>query len=116
MLAGRSSAPPVNPAGPSTDNTRPNTAGWVEPEVLRRQGQQMAAGTRTDRDDIRPGHEPKRKYLTDPPAGYRMPDSKYAYKRGYAAPVKRDNTNPAVQYQIEQAKRDRGLNPDDADQ
>jgi hypothetical protein len=111
MLGLRSSSPPIQPAGPSQS---PYESGWVPSGVLRSQGQQFAAQTPDGQDEIKPGYEPKRKYLTDPPTGYRRPSDKAAFKKQYGPPAKKgDDANP-LQFQREQAARAQGhYNPDD---
>ena len=66
-------------------------SGYIPNGVLRAQGQAFAAQNPDTGDEIRPGYEPKRRYLTDPPSGYRRPSDKAAFKKQYGAPVKKDD-------------------------
>ncbi|MBV9754100.1 MAG: hypothetical protein JO188_16380 [Hyphomicrobiales bacterium] len=93
VLAGKSSSPPVDPAGPSRawyDTNRQNENGFIPNSVIRAQGQQFASQDPEAEDVIRPGYEPKRRYLTDPPTGYRKPSDKAAFKKQYGPPIKYD--------------------------
>jgi hypothetical protein len=123
MLGGKSAEAPVEPAGPS-DN-----GGYVHPEsgfirnpVLRAQGAQFAAQNFGDQpDQIRPGYEPKRKFLTDPPSGYRRPSDKATFKKQYGAPdtknAKGDSEGDSARAFIkEQKTRQQGAYDRDQDQ
>jgi len=85
--------------------------------VLRAQGEQFAAqNPESSEDTIRPGYEPKRKYLTDPPTGYRRPSDKASFKKQYGAPQKKgDEANPLA-FVKEQSERQKGNYNPDADQ
>jgi len=106
MLAGRSSSAPVQAPGP--DPYKVPQSGYVPNGVLRAQGMQLAAKSPKSEDEIRPGHEPKRRYLTDPPVGYRRPSDKAAFKKQYGPPVKKtDDANPLA-FVREQQERQKG--------
>lgn len=114
VLAGKSSSAPVQPAGPSGtyyDTNRQNENGFIPNSVIRAQGQQFAEHDPEATDEIRPGYEPKRKYLTDPPAGYRKPSDKAAFKKQYGAPVKTDKASEGgdpLAFVKEQSDRQKG--------
>ena len=114
VLAGKSSSAPVQPAGPSGtyyDTNRQNENGFIPNSVIRAQGQQFAEHDPEATDEIRPGYEPKRKYLTDPPAGYRKPSDKAAFKKQYGAPVKTDKATEGgdpLAFVKEQSDRQKG--------
>jgi hypothetical protein len=122
ILAGKSSSPPVQPAGPpgtSYDTNRVNENGFIPNSVIRAQGQQFASQDPEAEDQIRPGYEPKRRYLTDPPAGYRKPSDKAAFKKQYGPPVKYDKAaegGDPLGFVKEQSQRQKGSYDSDKDQ
>jgi hypothetical protein len=69
IRAGRQAGREVtrNPQALVRDNEMANTLGGVQ--ALR----QMDARTAAEDNGLRPGFEPRREYLTDPPSGLRMP-------------------------------------------
>jgi hypothetical protein len=123
MLGGKSAEAPVEPAGPSDNGgiVHPES-GFIRNPVLRAQGAQFAAQNFGDQaDDIRPGYEPKRKFLTDPPAGYRRPSDKANFKKQYGAPEKKnakgeDEADSARAFIAEQKNRQQGAYDRDQDQ
>ncbi|MBV8428329.1 MAG: hypothetical protein JOZ88_13895 [Hyphomicrobiales bacterium] len=114
VLAGKSSSAPVQPAGPPGtyyDTNRQNENGFIPNSIIRAQGQQFASHDPEAQDEIRPGSEPKRKYLTDPPAGYRKPSDKAAFKKQYGAPVRTDKAaegGDPLAFVKEQSDRQKG--------
>jgi hypothetical protein len=108
MLGLRSSTPPIQPAGPTPQS--PNESGYIPNGVLRAQGQQFVAQQMPDKEDeIKPGYEPRRRYLTDPPAGYRRPSDKAAFKKQYGPPQKKNTDDGnGMQFRREQALRQQG--------
>jgi hypothetical protein len=114
VLTGKSSSPPVQaagPPGPSYDTNRQNENGFIPNSVIRAQGQQFAAHDPEASDEIRPGYEPKRRYLTDPPPGYRKPSDKAAFKKQYAPPVRTDKGSESgepLAFVKEQSDRQKG--------
>jgi hypothetical protein len=114
MLGLRSSTAPIEPAGPARAQGGMDNP-YIPNGVLRAQGQQFAAGNPDREDDIRPGYEPKRRYLTDPPAGYRRPSDKASFKKQYGPPVKKNATEDGngMEFRREQALRQQGnVDPD----
>ncbi|MBV8963381.1 MAG: hypothetical protein JOY97_09850 [Hyphomicrobiales bacterium] len=122
VLAGKSSSPPVQPAGPPGayyDTNRVNENGFIPNSVVRAQGQQFASQDPEAQDQIRPGYEPKRRYLTDPPNGYRKPSDKAAFKKQYGAPVRTDKASESgdpLAFVKEQSQRQKGSYENDKDQ
>jgi hypothetical protein len=122
VLAGKSSSPPVQPPGPPGayyDTNRVNENGFIPNSVVRAQGQQFAAHDPEAPDEIRPGYEPKRRYLTDPPTGYRKPSDKATFKKQYAPPVRTDKAAEAgdpLGFVKEQSQRQKGSYELDKDQ
>ena len=111
MLGLSSSTPPIQPAGPQPyESGSKNESGYIPNGVLRAQGQQFAAQQMPDHEDeIRPGYEPRRRYLTDPPAGYRRPSDKAAFKKQYGPPQKKQaEDGNGMQFRREQALREQG--------
>jgi hypothetical protein len=116
MLGGRSTSAPIESPGPG-NHVGEHDSGYVPNGVLRAQGQQMAAQNPDAPDEIRPGYDPKRRYLTDPPAGYRRPSDKAAFKKGYGAPIKKDDEKVhALDFVKEQAERQKAGYEADQDQ
>ncbi|SDR55496.1 hypothetical protein SAMN05444161_5949 [Rhizobiales bacterium GAS191] len=107
IIAGKSSEAPVQAAGPDPYKIR--DSGYIPNGQLRAQGMQFAAQNQGDKEDeIRPGYEPKRKYLTDPPSGYRRPSDKASFKKQFGAPQKKnDDANPLA-FVKEQRERQKG--------
>ena len=113
VLSGRSTSAPIQPAGP--DPYKLPESGYIPNGVLRAQGQAFAAQNPDTGDEIRPGYEPKRRYLTDPPSGYRRPSDKATFKKQYGAPVKKDDKPNPLDFVREQAERQKGnYDPDKA--
>ncbi|MFI5011436.1 MAG: hypothetical protein ACHQAY_03720 [Hyphomicrobiales bacterium] len=113
MLGIRSNSPPIEPPGPQAQ--RPYASGYIPNGVLRAQGEQFASQNpnNSPEDQIRPGFEPKRRYLTDPPTGYRRPSDKASFKKQYSAPVKRADDSHPLDFVKEQADRQKGnFDPD----
>jgi hypothetical protein len=106
VLAGRSSSAPIQPPGYAPANPDDYR---IPNGVLRAQGAQFAAHNpdSSSLDEIRPGYEPKRRYLTDPPTGYRKPSDKAAYKKQYGAPAKKDDDS-AISFVRKEAERQKG--------
>jgi hypothetical protein len=116
MLAGRSTSAPIRPPGP--DNGNHSEHDYVIPNaVLRAQGQQFAAHNPDGggADEIRPGYEPKRRYLTDPPTGYRQPSDKAKFKKQYGAPQKKEDEG-ALAFVRKEAERQKGNYDPDKEQ
>ncbi len=67
LRAGRIAGAGVS-AGRQSDPNQPDSRGWLNPDVVRSQGQAFRG---TQEPELRPGEEPKRRYLTDPPKGIR---------------------------------------------
>jgi hypothetical protein len=112
MLGGRSSSPPIETPGPPKAE-EPNRSGYIANGVLRAQGERYATQNSDSGDEIRPGYEPKRRYLTDPPTGYRRPSDKAAFKKQYGAPVKKEEKERPLDFVREQAERQKGhFDPD----
>jgi hypothetical protein len=115
MLAGRSTSAPIQAPGP--DPGKLPESGYIANGKLRAMGEAFAAQNPDTGDEIRPGYEPKRRYLTDPPAGYRRPSDKAAFKKQYGAPIKKDGDKVhALDFVKEQAERQRGNYDPDKDQ
>jgi hypothetical protein len=115
MLAGRSTSAPIETPGFGSNSDH----GYVMPNaVLRAQGQQFAAQNPDGgkEDEIRPGYEPKRRYLTDPPTGYRRPSDKAKFKKQYGAPQKKDDKALPIDFVKEQADRQKGNYDPDKEQ
>jgi hypothetical protein len=106
ILAGRSTSAPIQPAGP--DPNKLPESGYIPNGVLRAQGQAFAAQNPETGDVIAPGAEPKRKFLTDPPTGYRRPSDKAAFKKQYGAPIQKDDKVRPLDFVREQAERQKG--------
>ncbi len=73
---------------PGPDPDKLPESGYIPNGQLRAQGMRFAAQNPDNEDEIRPGYEPKRRYLTDPPTGYR---SRAAFKKQYGAPIKKES-------------------------
>jgi hypothetical protein len=117
VLAGRSTSAPIQPAGPTPDISHSDHDYLVPNGVLHAQGQQFAAHNpdSTSLDEIRPGYEPKRRYLTDPPTGYRKPSDKATFKKQYGAPAKKEDES-ALAFVRKEAERQKGsYDPDKQD-
>ena len=107
VLAGKSSEQPIQAAGP--DPYKVPDSGYIPNGVLRAQGAAFAAqNAPNDADQIRPGYEPRRKFLTEPPAGYRRPSDKAAFKKQYGAPEKKDDGGNPLAFVKEQQQRQKG--------
>jgi hypothetical protein len=70
--------PAVPPPAPASDYSRCShgQCDWVQPQILQQEGADVAKAKGAAEDDqttdiVTAGHEPPRKYLTDPPTGYR---------------------------------------------
>ena len=114
MLAGRSTSAPIQAAGPDPDKLP--ESGYIPNAVLRAKGAAFAAQKPDTEDDIRPGYEPKRRYLTDPPSGYRKPSDKASFKKQYGAPVRKDDKEKPLDFVREQAERQKGSYDPDKEQ
>jgi hypothetical protein len=75
------------PVNGQFDPTRPDSRGWLSPDVIRSQGQTFRGN---QEPDLKPGEEPKRKYLTDPPKGIR------AAAKGAPVTATRDTSAPSL--------------------
>jgi hypothetical protein len=106
VQAGRSSSAPIQANGPDPDTKRDNA--YIPNGKLREMGAKFAVQNPDNEDEIRPGYEPKRKYLTDPPAGYRRPSDKASFKKQYGAPVKKDEKEKPIDFVREQYLRQQG--------
>ena len=122
MITGKSTNAPIQPAGPPSaywDTNRVNENGFIPNSVVRAQGQQFASQDPEAGDEIRPGYEPKRRYLTDPPPGYRRPSDKASFKKQYGAPVRTDKASEGgdpLAFVKEQSQRQKGSYESDKDQ
>jgi hypothetical protein len=122
MIAGKSTNAPIQPAGPPKpyyDTNRQNENGFMPNSVLRAQGQQFAVQDPEAEDQIRPGYEPKRRFLTDPPPGYRQPSDKANFKKQSAPPVRYDKAaegGDPLAFVKEQSQRQKGSYESDKDQ
>jgi hypothetical protein len=114
VLSFRSSSAPIEAAGP--DPQKLPESGYIPNGVLRAKGQAFAAQNPETGDEIRPGYEPKRRFLTDPPAGYRRPSDKASFKKQYGAPIKKDDKIRPLDFVKEQADRQKGNYDPDKDQ
>jgi hypothetical protein len=114
MLGGRSTSAPLEPPGPGKPGE--HDSGYIPNGVLRAKGEAFAAQNPDQGDEIRPGYEPKRRYLTDPPTGYRRPSDKAAFKKQYGAPIKKDDKEKPIDFVREQAERQKGTYNADPDQ
>ena len=76
------------PVNGQFDQTRPDSRGWLNPDVVRSQGQSFKGA---QEPDVKPGEEPKRRYLTDPPKGIR------AAAAGAPVTATRDTSGPSVE-------------------
>ena len=56
------------PVNGQSDPNKPDSRGWLNPDVVRSQGQAFRGA---QEPELKPGEEPKRRYLTDPPKGIR---------------------------------------------
>ncbi len=122
VLAGKSTSAPIEPPGPPRpyyDTNRQNENGFIPNSVIRAQGQQFASQDPEAEEQIRPGYEPKRRYLTDPPPGYRKPSDKAAFKKQYGPPVRYDKAaegGDPLAFVKEQSQRQKGSYERDNDQ
>ena len=87
LLAGRASPAAVTEPVPTTcAGSRRRDCNWIPPDVLRSQGV-----LKTQAAAVTVGTEPDRRYLTEPPVGYRKVTKAVAVRLG-APPVKEDNS------------------------
>jgi hypothetical protein len=69
------------------DPNKPDSRGWLNPDVVAAQGKNFRGNLEPD---LKPGEEPKRKYLTDPPKGIR------AAAKGAPVTATRDTSSPSL--------------------
>ncbi len=81
------------PVNGQFDQTRPDSRGWLNPDVVRSQGQAFRGA---QEPDLKPGEEPKRRYLTDPPKGIRAAaaGAPLTATRDRSAPSQDEESNP----------------------
>ena len=89
LLAGRAAAAPADPAALPTNcsASRGRECIWVRPDVLRSQGI-----LKEDKTAFAVGTEPDRKYLVEPPKGYRKVTKEV--KVTQSAPIQKEDTSP----------------------
>ena len=89
LLAGRAAAAPADPSAPPTNcsASRGRECIWVRPDVLRSQGI-----LKEDKTAFAVGTEPDRKYLVEPPKGYRKVTKEV--KVTQSAPIQKEDTSP----------------------
>ena len=88
LLAGRGVAPTGGPEGPTNcAGTRGRDCIWVRPDVLRAQGIK-----KEEQAGFVVGEEPERKYLVEPPKGYRKVTKQV--KVTQSAPIQKEDTSP----------------------
>jgi hypothetical protein len=88
LLAGRGATPASSePVPTSCLGSRSRDCMWVRPDVLRAQGVK-----KEEASVIAVGSEPERKYLVDPPAGYRKVTKEV--KITQSAPIQKEDTSP----------------------
>ncbi len=79
----------ANVGGPDQyDRAKPNSYGWMNPDVIQEQGRSFVGLTQDK--PLRPGEEPKRRFLTDPPKGVR------AAAAGAPVVATRDKAGPSL--------------------
>lgn len=90
---------------PSTPDLRPNEnhrdAVWIDPTTLRNQ---RLTGPAAADEPLAPGVEPRRKALTEPPAGFRAPSAKAAIRNDFEPVDRKDEADP-IGYIREQNNR-----------
>ncbi len=76
------------PVNGQSDPNKPDSRGWLNPDVVAAQGKNFRGNLEPD---LKPGEEPKRKYLTDPPKGVR------AAAAGAPVTATRDTSGPSIE-------------------
>lgn len=88
LLAGRGAAPAdAGPVPATCAGSRSRDCMWVRPDILRSQGI-----LKEEKAVVAVGTEPPRKYLVEPPAGYRKVTKEV--KVTQSAPIQKEDTSP----------------------
>ena len=94
LLAGRANAngapttPNTGPGSSSCVGSRSRDCHWVRPDILQSQGVLTNQGTTA----VAVGTEPDRRYLTEPPVGYRKMTKEVKVRQ--SAPIEKEDSSP----------------------